>query len=364
MQTYEYIPKLLRAFFNNDKKSIESLALIIGKKLKKENSTVSNEILRILSCVNAGTEVTRSINISPLPVDKETRYQLAKLDEPVKCEEPILCENVMSQLKDFLKERKMLEEFLKEDVIPPNSVLLSGKPGVGKTYTVKWLSYKLGMPVVTLDLANSLSSYLGKSGQNIKSLFQYTKDQNVILFLDEIDAVAKRRDDLSDLGELKRLVNVLLKELDDCPVTCVVIGATNYPELLDKAIWRRFDRNIKLLLPDEIERKKLIDRTLGNKVHNINKDTFNFLIKNTKNASSADICKMCEHIKRKMIIDNNETDEINALKSYFEIIDSCSKEDKIKICKELRAINKKMTIQKISNITKISSSSISRYLKE
>ncbi|WP_132551555.1 AAA family ATPase [Pectinatus cerevisiiphilus] len=363
MQAYEYIPKLLRAMFNNDRKSVEAFALLIGKKLKKEDPTVADEVLNILSYANAGSEVTRSINISPIPVDKETRYQLANLEEPIKCAEPVLCESVMSQLNDFLKERNMLEIFLKEDIIPPNSILLSGQPGVGKTYTVKWLSYKLNMPVITLDLANSISSYLGKSGQNIKSLFQYAKEQNVILFLDEIDAIAKRRDDMGDLGELKRLVNVLLKELDDCPFTCIIIGATNYPELLDKAIWRRFDRNIELLMPSEAERVVLIRRTLGNRIESINKEIFNILVKNTKNVSAAVICKMCEHIKRKMILDTKESNEINALKGYFETVFICNKNDKINFCKELKNIMPKISTQKISLITKIPYTSVRRYLK-
>lgn len=364
MQIYEYIPKLIRAAINNDRKNVESFALLIGKKLKKEDPDVSAEIMKILSCTNSGVDIMRSIDISPLPVDRETRYQLAKLEEPVMVKPPVLCESVMSQLEDFLKERSMIETFLKEDVVPPNSILLSGKPGVGKTYIAKWLSYKLNMPIVTLDLANSISSYLGRSGQNIKNIFQYTKEQNVILFLDEIDAIAKRRDDISDLGELKRLVNVLLKELEDCPVTCVIIGATNHPELLDKAIWRRFDRNIEVLMPGESQRRKLILRTLANKAENVDENTIEILINGTEQLSAADICKMCEHIKRKMLMNREESADVSALRAYCEAVNNTSKWSKVKICKELKKQGKGMTIKKISDITKIPTSTVDRYIKE
>lgn len=364
MLAYEYIPKLIRAAMNNDRKNIESIALLIGKKLKKEEPNVSAEIMKILSYTNVGVDVIRSIDVSPLPVDRETRYQLAKIEEPVMLEPPILCESVMENLEDFVKERSMLETFLKEDIIPPNSILLSGNPGVGKTYIAKWLSYKLNMPIVTLDLANSISSYLGRSGQNIKNIFQYTKEQNVILFLDEIDAIAKRRDDTGDLGELKRLVNVLLKELEDCPVTCVIIGATNHPELLDKAIWRRFDRNIEVLMPEASQRRELIIRTLANKVENVSKDTIAILVNGTEQLSPADICKMCEHIKRKMIMNNEESADVNALKEYCEVVDVTNKENKVRICKELKKQGKGMTIKKISDITKIPTSTVDRYIKE
>ena len=261
--TYEYIPKLIRAALNNDRKNVEAIALLMGRKLRREDPGISEEIMRALACVNTGASVMRSIDISPLPVDKETRNQLAKVDEPLKIEAPILQADVYNQLNEFLRERQLIDKFLEQDIIPPNSILLYGKPGVGKTYIAKWLSYMLNMPLVTLDLASAISSYLGRSGQNIKSLFEFTKSQNVILFLDEIDAIAKKRDDASDLGELKRLVNVLLKELEDCPVTCVIIGATNHPELLDRAIWRRFDREINVSMPALDQRKELLLRGLG-----------------------------------------------------------------------------------------------------
>ena len=234
--TYEYIPKLIRAALTNDRKSVEAIARLIGRRLKKEDPDISTEIMRILACMDSGSDIMRSVDLSPVPVDRETRNRLVNLEEPIAVADPVLSEEVMDKLNQFIQERELLERFLEEDIVPPNSILLHGKPGVGKTYISKWLSYKLNMPIVTLDLANSISSYLGRSGQNIKSIFQYAESQNVILFLDEIDAIAKRRDDATDLGELKRLVNVLLKELETCPVTCIVIGATNHPELLDKAI--------------------------------------------------------------------------------------------------------------------------------
>lgn len=361
---YEYFPKLLRAALNNDRKNVEAIALMIGKKLKKENPEISTEIMKILSCTNSGTDILRSIDMSPVPVDRETRNQLVKLEEPLKIADPILDKDIMNELLQFLKERKLINEFLEQDIVPPNSILLHGSPGVGKTFIAKWLSYKLNMPMVTLDLANSISSYLGRSGQNIKSIFQYTKEQNVILFLDEIDAIAKKRDDATDLGELKRLVNVLLKELEDCPISCVIIGATNHPELLDRAIWRRFDRNICIPMPEASQRQELVIRGLGKKISEIDNAVIQLLVNGTSALSAADICKMCEHIKRRTIIYPEETVARSALVEYCEYVGVKTKEQKKQICKMLKQNEKKMTVNKISEITGIPRSSVDRYLKE
>lgn len=361
---YEYFPKLLRAALSNDRKNVEAIALMVGRKLKKEEPAVSSEIMKILSCANSGVDVLRSIDISPIPVDRETRSQLVKLEEPLKIEPPILKEKVMNELLQFIHERKLIDKFLEQDIVPSNSILLYGSPGVGKTLIAKWLSYKLDMPMVTLDLANSISSYLGRSGQNVKSIFQYAKEQSVILFLDEIDAIAKRRDDATDLGELKRLVNVLLKELEDCPVSCVIIGATNHPELLDKAIWRRFDRNICIPMPESEQRKDLIIRNLGQRGLELEEAVMEMLVEGTDSLSSADVCKMCEHIKRRTILYPEETVTMSALTEYCQYAGLRTKEQKVKLCKALKNNSNKMTIKKISEITGISNSSVDRYLKE
>ena len=132
--TYEYVPKLIRAALNNDRKNIESIALMIGRKLKKEDPNISAEIMRILACTNSGSDVMRSMDLSPVPVDRETRNRLVNLEEPVFIENPILVEAEMEELNQFIQERRLLNKFLEEDIVPPNSILLHGKPGVGKTY--------------------------------------------------------------------------------------------------------------------------------------------------------------------------------------------------------------------------------------
>lgn len=360
---FDYIPKLVRAAMRNDKKNVEAISLMLSRSLKKEFPEISSEIIKILSYSNGGADVIRSLDMASLPRDRETRSRLVQIEEPILRSDPILDVKTRSELDDFIKERGLIEKFLNENVSPPNSILLHGKPGVGKTYIAKWMSYMLRMPILTLDLANSISSYLGRSGQNIKSIFDYAKEQNVVLFLDEIDAIAKRRDDISDLGELKRLVNVLLKELEDCPVTCVIIGATNHPELLDKAIWRRFDRNLEIMLPAAGQRVELLQRGLADSFDEIKKDIIGMLVEGMDGVSSADICKFCEHVKRKKILNESYSITDCVLMEYVRFIDLTTKEQKKIFCKKLKEYNKKTTIREISEITGISPSSVDRYLK-
>jgi SpoVK/Ycf46/Vps4 family AAA+-type ATPase len=137
-------------------------------------------------------------------------------------------------------------------------VLITGAPGVGKTMTARYLATELSLPLYTIDLAGLISSYLGRTGQNLRQALDYARRSPSVLLIDEFDALAKRRDDQSDVGELKRIVNVLLLELEQWPNDGMLIAATNHPELLDRAIWRRFDKSITIGLPDIVAREAIL----------------------------------------------------------------------------------------------------------
>lgn len=362
MDAIELIPKLLRSGIDGDRKMLEATALMIIKKVRKDYPTVAEEISHTLAYSGTSSATARSLDMQPLPVDKESRYALVDVEDPLEMPDPILDEYTRQQIDDFLKERDMIPEFLKAGIIPPNSLLLDGQPGVGKTYIAHWISSQLKLPLVTLDLATSISSYLGRSGQNIRSIFEYAKTQPTVLFLDELDAIAKRRDDTGDLGELKRLVNVLLKEIEDYPTTSIIIGATNHPELLDKAIWRRFDRSLTVQMPELSERKNLLLRHLDESVDRIGEDTLNYIAANTNDINAADICKLCEHIKRQFLLSPQTPPKIIALSELFKIIEVLDKNEKIKICKMIKTEFPTMPQRDISQITRIPLTTVSRYL--
>lgn len=362
MAVYELIPKLVRAAYAEDWKTVESVSIMLGRKLRKESPEVSAQILQIAADHKVGGDIYRSIDLAPVPVDEETRNQLVDINENTTQVPPVLQENVMDQMKDFLMERSLVEDFLQRGVTPPNSLLMYGKPGVGKTYSAKWLAGQLGLPLITVDLAYTISSYLGRSGQNIKKIFDYAKKQSCVLFLDEFDAIAKKRDDESDLGELKRLVNVLLKEMEDCPVSCIIIGATNHPELLDSAIWRRFDRSIEIPLPEIEERNKLLDFHLSGWVED--PSTKNCLLRLTDGMSAADICRLCNHIKRQIVMNPTKDKGILTLREICRERPLKSRDEKVDVCRNIKKMNPTYTVRMISDITSVPVTSVSRYIKE
>jgi SpoVK/Ycf46/Vps4 family AAA+-type ATPase len=190
---------------------------------------------------------------------------VALLETSVGVLRPVLNPRVQSQVDSIVAERRDHEKLAKVGLRPTATVLVSGPPGVGKTMCARYLAAELGVPLLTVDLASVMSSYLGKTGQNLRAALDFGRTRECLLFLDEFDALAKRRDDESDIGELKRIVNVLLLELERWPSTSLLVAATNHPQLLDRAVSRRFDALIEIDLPGFAERLDIVHQILDMK---------------------------------------------------------------------------------------------------
>jgi len=186
-----------------------------------------------------------------LPTDADTRFSLLRIEEtPALDHEPVFSRELGKSLERIVDERTHLEALLKVGLEPTRSAIFTGPPGVGKTMAARWIARSLNRPLLILDLAAVMSSYLGRTGTNLRHVLDYAKSMRCVLLLDELDAIAKRRDDRGEIGELKRLVTVLIQEIDDWPATGLLLAATNHSELLDPAIWRRFDHAIEFPMPD------------------------------------------------------------------------------------------------------------------
>ena len=208
------------------------------------------------------TVLTRS-SFAPLPVDSDSRLELLRVDNsPAVPFAPVWPKPVAAVLEEIIEERHLEQRLLEAGIEPTKSVLFCGPPGTGKTLAATWLAEQLHIPCLTLDLSAVMSSFLGRTGNNIRTVLDYSRRLPGVLLLDEFDALAKRRDDALEIGELKRLVTVLLQEIERWPAHGILIAATNHPDLLDPAVWRRFDRVLEFPLPSPSELEELFRRLI------------------------------------------------------------------------------------------------------
>ena len=219
------------------------------RRLNKEFSAALVELLRMNP--TRSSPLRKGMDMA-LPTDTDSRFQLLRVEgTPFLEMEPVYAEQVQGTLSRLVKERQNLGTLLEAGLEPTRTVLFTGPPGVGKTLGARWVARELGLPLLILDLSAVMSSYLGRTGSNLRHVLDYAKSVDCVLLLDELDAIAKRRDDTGEIGELKRLVTVLLQQLDDWPSSGLLIAATNHSELLDPAVWRRFQQLVDFELPQE-----------------------------------------------------------------------------------------------------------------
>lgn len=267
---------------------------------------------------------------------------------------PIWPQNLQETFNQIILEWDKKDELKKAGLTATRSILFAGPPGVGKTLAAKWLANELKLPVLTLNLASVMSSLLGKTGNNIQSVFTQAKEQSCVLLLDEFDSIAKKRDDLTEVGELKRLVTVLLQEIDHWGENSLLIAATNHQSLLDPAVWRRFDIILNFEKPNAETIEKVIRLYLGSDLGESEK-----LIPVLKiffqNYSYSDIQKSLQQIRKASLLHKRKiTNEI--MKYVADNIKNCDKSDNIQLAIQL--VNGGISQRQASEITGVSRDTI------
>jgi SpoVK/Ycf46/Vps4 family AAA+-type ATPase len=238
-----------------------------------------------------------------MPQDDESRLDLLEVTFPSSsAREPILPEATRQMLVQIDREYHAVDRLGAVGLAPARTVLFHGPPGVGKTMAARWLAARLDLPLLTLDLATVISSFLGKSGTNVRAALEYAAKAPAVLLLDEFDAVAKRRADDMEIGELKRLVTVLLQSLDRWPEGRLLIAATNHADLLDPAIWRRFDMHVAFPVPGEMERLALLREHLPSALH----EHATLLARVAIDTSAHDLLRRVDTAYRRAVVDGTD----------------------------------------------------------
>lgn len=256
--------------------SLDAVRLLLAKMVRKYRMSRPaladrlGEALRATPARSAAQSVLRRTlpdaapEATTLPMDSDSRNSLIRVFDDLKgLEPPLLSIELDRRVQAIIKERQRRSLLETHGMRPTRSAILVGPPGVGKTLSARWIAFQLGKPLWVLDLTTVMSSLLGKTGNNLRAVFDHAKRFEAVLLLDEVDAIAKRRSDESDVGELKRLVTGILQEVDAWPSSGLLLAATNHPELVDPALWRRFDHVLHFDKPAAGLTEAAVRRFLG-----------------------------------------------------------------------------------------------------
>lgn len=250
MARSDLIVDLVKAGVAGDQDLVRSTAeAIAADEYAKRHTGVGDRIKRALAISQRDTTSAASPNSALKVRDGSGGIQRTYPERPLS--DLMLTKHVRSACYELIEEQRRADVLRAHGIEPRHRLLLVGPPGNGKTSLAGSLAYELGFPLFTVRYDAIMTSFLGETAQRLRRLFDFVKTEPCVLFFDEFDAIGKERGDIHETGEIKRVVTTLLLQLDDLPSYCVLVGATNHPELLDRATWRRFELKLDLDRPTD-----------------------------------------------------------------------------------------------------------------
>lgn len=366
MISFSLLLQLFDAIKRNDTSNINKiLRETIAIAEKKKNHRIAKELRQVYSLPYpqpTSWDDGKSYGASASSLQNGSRKLFDIRESDVNLSHIILSEKnieVFNEIKEGYINREILK---RHGLFNDGRVLLFGPPGTGKTLFAYALSGELKIPIIHVYLDSLISSYLGETGKNLGSIFREAQSQSCILFLDEFDAVAKQRDDRQELGELKRVVTVLLQNIDELSPNTLLLAATNHEHLLDPAIWRRFDYQINLDYLDRQARIKLLNLFLGK---NAEKE-IPLLADLSENLSGAIVKQIVNKSLRKHVLQTSKENFDKIILQEFAVLLASSKNSLkenrkifIQAIKVLRGVDSgKYTFDYLEKVTGVPSSTI------
>jgi len=243
-----------------DATKVRNYTSFLAERLEKEGDpSTASRLRKMLDETDHELRPAAAAVSRTLPVDSESRFALLEHVPARRIDDSnaVLTDAQAVVLNEFLSVAKSHAQLEAAGVVTPLSLLLYGPPGCGKSLLARLIARDLGLDLYIARLDGLISSYLGSTSKNIRALFDFASRTPCVLFLDEFDAIAKLRGDQQELGELKRVVNSFIQNLDNLGPHSIVLAATNHEELLDSAVWRRFSYRLQLGYPAPEQRRLL-----------------------------------------------------------------------------------------------------------
>ncbi len=317
MPSAEQIKALLQSHIDGDNSQFYSIAMqMAAHEAKLGHGKLAKE-LRAL--IDNAKSIRKNDIIQPIPLAKprgELTGLLSIAYPKIRLADMVLSSQISDRLQRLISEHNQIQKIRSHGLSPRKKLLLIGLPGTGKTLTASVLAGELGLPLFTVHLDSLITKYMGETAAKLRLIFDAIMQTRGVYLFDEFDSIGSQRGLTNDVGEIRRVLNSFLQMIEQDDSDSLLIAATNHGDLLDHALFRRFDDILEYQLPLKNE----IIETFRSKLASFKLSCINWdkLSTSADGLSFGDINRVCEDAIKEMLIHNkkqiNQSILLNAVK--------------------------------------------------
>jgi len=318
MATANQIKSLIRSYSQDNKERFYSIALqMAAHEAKQGHATLAHEIRELID--NDRKQEHKNLTVVPFP--QELKGLVLSETSDISFKTLVAPQTTLDRFKKVIVEYYQRHKLQNHGLSNRRRVLLAGPPGTGKTMSAKVLAHELKLPLYTIQVDRLVTKFMGETSAKLRLIFDVMKQKQGVYFFDEFDAIGGDRSLDNDVGEMRRVLNALLQFIEQDQSDSIIIAATNNPNLLDHALFRRFDDVLYYSLPTETERQHLIELVLANFLKS--KFAWKKVLKISEGLSQAEIGAACKDAIKEAILKDHTSvpasELINTLNHRIEV---------------------------------------------
>lgn len=308
MATADQLKALLKSHAERDDERFYSIALqVAAKEARQGHSKLASEIKTLVEKSQKNSKLGIASS-NPLPFAHQPKSELKGLLEltpaNVRITELVYSVDIKERLEQVLVEQRQKDKLNRFGLHPRRKLLFTGSPGTGKTMSAAMLATELKLPLYTIVLDNLITRYMGETAAKLRLIFDHIKQTRAVYLFDEFDAIGTQRGATNDVGEIRRVLNSFLLFVEQDYSESIIVAATNHPELLDQALYRRFDDIIQFEKPQLEQISLLIKNRLS--IFDTPKLDWDKISKSALGLSSAEITRSCEDAAKEAVLNFKE----------------------------------------------------------
>jgi SpoVK/Ycf46/Vps4 family AAA+-type ATPase len=306
MASADQIKALIKSYLHRDEDQFYSVAMqVAAHEARQGHGQLAQELRDLIDNAKTRLSASQGASTHQIAVPRGELANLLRVSHPKnRLKEMVLDDLATAQLSRLIKEQRMFTRIREHGLSPRRKLLLVGPPGTGKTMTASALAGELGLPLLLVRLDALITKFMGETAAKLRQVFDSVSNVRGVYFFDEFDAIGSQRGMGNDVGEIRRVLNSFLQMIEQDQSNSLIIAATNHPQSLDDALFRRFDAVIEYHLPSSDQISHLIQTRLGTFLpqgFQIKK-----ILSKAVGLSFADICRAADEAIKDAVMHNKE----------------------------------------------------------